>query len=161
MAYTYNALRKPATKITADKNRLAKENRNKLYLEREFKDAAEARKHLAFPIGGSIIKDKNGNVIYDPAEYPVIKDDKFYDSVHPDLRQAAIDNNFAGFIKADENYYIAVGIDIAAVGFIRSENGWIIVDTGENEAIAALTVKLLENFLDEILRLQYDNFCRD
>lgn len=149
MAYTYNKLQKPATKITAEKNRLAKERRNKLYLERELKDAKEARRHLVFPIGDDIISDKSGNVIYDPAIYPVVRDDKFYDSVHPDLRQAAIDNNFAGFIKAAENYYIAVGIDIAAVGFIRSENGWIIVDTGENEAAAELTIKLLEHFLDE------------
>lgn len=149
MAYTYNRLQKGATKITAEKNRLAKENRSKLYLERELKDAAEARRHLVFEIGDSIISDKNGNVLYDPSENPVVKNDEFYDSVHPDLRQAAIDNNFAGFIQAAENYYIAVGIDIATVGFIRSESGWIIVDTAENEAAAALTIKLLENFLDE------------
>ncbi|MGN0376790.1 MAG: alkyl sulfatase dimerization domain-containing protein [Suilimivivens sp.] len=149
MAYLYNRLQKDATRITAEKNRLAKENRKPFYLEQELKDASEARKHLVLSLGDKVIRDKNGVVLYDPAKYPVPEEEGFFDSVHPDLRQAAIDNNFAGIVKAAEGFYIAVGIEIAAVGFIRSENGWIIVDTGAYEPAAALARKLLEYYLGE------------
>jgi alkyl sulfatase BDS1-like metallo-beta-lactamase superfamily hydrolase len=149
MPYVYNRLQKEATKITSEKNRTAKEKRNPIYLERELKDAEEARKHLVFPIGDAIIKDKQGNVLYNPAVTPIPKLEGFYDSVNPYLRQAAIDNNFAGFVKVANDFYVAVGMDIATIGFVRSDNGWIIIDTGAYEDSAVFVRKLLEHFLDE------------
>ena len=79
-----------------------------------------------------------------PEDYP--------DTVNPWLRQAQISNDFAGILKLAGGYYVALGVDICEIGFIKSDHGWIIVDCGNFVESAHIALRLAELAAGETIR---------
>lgn len=79
-----------------------------------------------------------------PEDYP--------DTVNPWLRQAQISNDFAGILKLASGYYVALGIDICEIGFLKSDHGWIIVDCGNFVETAHIALRLAELAAGENIR---------
>lgn len=48
-----------------------------------------------------------------------------------------------------EGHYVAYGIDIAVIGFIKTDNGWVIIDCGNYIESAQTSLKLAEKALKE------------
>lgn len=144
MAYIYNADEKDATKITHNYNTKLLENRDKELYKTECEDVENAKAHLVLELKGQNIYDNDGNIIYDPVKYPRPEFEGFPDTVNPYLWQINKDNTFAGILKMADGYYVASGIDIAMIGFIKSDNGWIIIDCGNYIESAQVALKLAE-----------------
>ena len=149
MAYIYNADEKDATKITHNYNTKLLENRDKELYKTECEDVENAKAHLVLELKGQNIYDNGGNIIYDPVKYPRPEFEGFPDTVNPYLWQINKDNTFAGILKMADGYYVASGIDIAMIGFIKSDNGWIIIDCGNYIESAQVALKLAEKAAGE------------
>ncbi|MDR3345272.1 MAG: MBL fold metallo-hydrolase [Oscillospiraceae bacterium] len=117
------ANQKPATIHTRKAN-------DALYGELDFSDTADfenARKGFIAPPEGSI-KNAEGRVIWDWNEYAFLEQEQAPETVNPSLWRQARLNNIAGLFEVAEGIYQVRGFDISIISFIRSANGWIIVD---------------------------------
>ncbi|MCC9662125.1 MULTISPECIES: alkyl sulfatase dimerization domain-containing protein [unclassified Pseudoalteromonas] len=105
-------------------------------------DFDNARKGLIAQDESLIIKQLNGDVVWDMNEYKFIDEngENSPDSVNPSLwRQAAL-NNIHGLFEVTKGIYQIRGYDLANMSIIESDNGWIIVDplTSKETASKAL-----------------------
>lgn len=149
MEYELNAFRKDATQYTKQHNRTLLEKRDKEALRIELEDVEDAKAHLILSLGEEDIFDEEGNMIYDSKKYQIIKSGDFPDTVNPYLWQIKKDNEFAGVLKMAEGYYVVTGVDIAMIGFIRTEHGWIIEDCGNYVESAKVALQLTEKAIGE------------
>lgn len=149
MAYVYNANEKDATQITHKYNKSLLEKRDPNQLKIENEDVENAKSHLILALGDNDICDDEGNIIYDSKKHPLLQFPSFPDTVNPYLWQINKDNQFAGILKMTEGFYVATGIDIAAIGFIKSNTGWIILDCGNYVESATTALKLAEKATGE------------
>lgn len=149
MGYQLNASRKEATEYTKQHNRKLLEERNQEALRIELEDVEDAKAHLILELGEEDILDKEGNIIYDSKKYPITHSGDFPDTVNPYLWQIKKDNEFAGVLKMAEGYYVVIGVEIAMIGFIRTEHGWIIVDCGNYVESAKVALQLAEKAIGE------------
>ena len=149
MSYIYNADVKEATKFTHDYNTKLLENRDKEQYNIECEDVENTKSHLVLKLEDKDIYDDDGNIIYDCKKYPLPEFPGFPDTVNPYLWQINKDNTFAGILKMAEGYYVASGIDSSMIGFIKSDNGWIIVDCGSCTNSSRVALKLAEKATGE------------
>lgn len=149
MGYQLNALRKEATEYTKQHNRKLLEERDKEALRIELEDVEDAKAHLILELGEEDILDEEGNIIYDSKKYPITHSGDFPDTVNPYLWQIKKDNEFAGVLKMAEGYYVVIGVEIAMIGFIRTEHGWIVVDCGNYVESAKVALQLAEKAIGE------------
>jgi len=152
MAYIYNNKEKEATGITRDYNKKLLEERDEEQYKKECEDVENAKSHLVLELGDKIIYDGNGNVIYDPAQYPLPEFPGFPDTVNPYLWQINKDNQFAGILKMADGFYVATGIEVSMIGFVKSDNGWIILDCGNFNEGSAMALRLAEKATGENIR---------
>lgn len=106
------------------------------YLQAERHDLELLKKHLIYPYKSSQIRHVKGSP----------------DTVNPYLWQTIKDNEIAGVVQLAENYYIVTGVDVAMIGFIRTEHGWIIQDCGNYEESAKEVLALVEEALQEDIK---------
>lgn len=149
MSYNYNSDEKDATSYTHDYNVRLLEKRDEEQYKIEREDVEDARAHLILELGDENIYDDKGEIIYDAQKYPVRHFPGFPDTINPYLWQMNKDNEFAGILKMAEGYYAAYAVEIALIGFIRSDNGWIIVDCGNYVETARAVLKLAEKAIGE------------
>ena len=149
MAYLYNAEQKEATPVTAAYNKKLLEERDPERLKIELEDVADAKAHLILEIGNENIYDDAGNLIYDAEKYPLTHSGDFPDTVNPYLWQIRKDNEFAGVLKMAEGFYVVYGLEVAMVGFIRTEHGWTVVDAGNYVESARIVLKIAEKAVGE------------
>lgn len=142
MSYVYNANEKDATQITHKYNESLLEKRDPNQLKIENEDVENAKAHLILALGDNDICDDEGSIIYDSKKHPLLQFPTFPDTFNPFLWPINKDNQFAGILKMTEGFCVATGIDIAAIGFIKSNTGWIILDWG-NYAESATTAQNL------------------
>ena len=152
MGYELNACRKEATEYTKQYNRTLLKERNQEALRIELEDVEDAKAHLILQLGEEDILDEQGNVIYDSKKYPVPHSGDFPDTVNPYLWQIKKDNEFAGVLKMAEGYYVVTGVEVAMIGFIRTEHGWIIEDCGNFVENAKAALQLAEKAIGENIR---------
>lgn len=149
MPYIYNPDQKDATAFTHNYNTNLLENRDKEQYKIECEDVENTKSHLVLSLGDQAVYDDNGEIIYNPEQYPLHHFPGFPDTVNPYLWQINKDNEFAGILKMAEGYYSACGIEIASIGFIKSDNGWIIIDCGNYVEGARTVLKLAEKATGE------------
>lgn len=99
-------------------------------------DFEQASKGLVAKAPNEPIKDKAGNVIFDPAEYAFIDGDAPA-TVNPSLWRQAKLNMHRGLYKVTEGIYQVRGFDLANMSIIEGANGWIIVDPLTNDSTSA------------------------
>ena len=116
---------KEATAITAAKNA-------EWYNILNFDDEREkecALKGLIEATDGLIVKNDEGRVVWDNAEYEYMKDcEKAPDTVNPSLWRHTLYNTYAGLFEVCDGIYQVRGYDMANATFIRTDHGWIVFD---------------------------------
>lgn len=136
MAYEWNNKQKNATTATKAYHDTLLAKMDEKYLQAERHDLELLKKHLIYPY-------KSGQIRY-------VKGSP--DTVNPYLWQTIKDNEIAGVVQLAENYYIVTGVDVAMIGFIRTEHGWIIQDCGNYEESAKEVLALVEEALQEDIK---------
>lgn len=129
-----NAERKEATAYTKKLLNTIRSQMDNEYNRQEDEDFEEIKKHF--------ILDKSVDSL--SAEIP--------DTVNPYLWKCAKEKQLTGVIKLSDGVYSVVGVDSAVIGFIRSENGWIVQEAlGSVEAVE-IALDLMEEALHEKIR---------
>lgn len=152
MSYLLNANQKEASEITKKYNLTIKENVNLHYLEEEKKDLEELKSHFIYELGTENITDAEGNIRWNRKQQDYLRKEA-PDTVNPYLWQIAQDGLFAGVVELVKGkVYITTGISPSTVGFVRSDNGWIVVDAGGSINEGELTLDIVEKALGENVR---------
>lgn len=146
-----NSKRKDATELTKNYNRTLRDNFNPKYIEEEDEDIEEYKLHFILRLNENIY-DANGNLIWNIERQDYIKGD-YPDSVNPYLWRNGKNGMISGIAELLKGkIYITTGISVAPIGYIRSENGWIIQDTGSSVEDAELSLDLMEQTIGEKIR---------
>ena len=106
--------------------------------QRDFEEAK--RGFVAAPPYKQIMAEA-GNVAWDMGAYEFLLRDKDFDSIHPSLQRQAILNLAYGLYEVVPGRIWQVrGFDLANIGFIKGDTGWIVLDplTAKETARAAL-----------------------
>ena len=152
MSYILNANQKDATEITKKHNKSIKENVNLHFIEEEKRDIEELKSHFIYELGEENITDEKGNVRWNRKQQNYLRADA-PDTVNPYLWQIAQDGLSAGVIELVKGkVYVTTGITPSTVGFVRSDNGWIVVDAGGSVNEGELTLDIIEKALGENVR---------
>lgn len=102
------------------------------YQDLDFTDESEKENALRGLIEAPealVIRDENGNVVWNVADYRFMNDfEKAPDSVNPSLWRNTLFNSYAGLFEVCDGIYQVRGYDMANATFIRTDNGWIVFD---------------------------------
>lgn len=115
----------------------------------ETEDVEDVRKHLILEMGEEDIIDENGNVIWNRKAQSELTALDYPDTVNPYLWNIYKDGYIAGVLEFSKGFYVVTGIDSSSIGFIRSNNGWIIQDCGNTVEAAEVSMKLVEKAINE------------
>lgn len=152
MSYNLNPQKKAATEFTRKHNQEVKKSFNPVYFEEEKKDIEELKQHFVTELGKDNITDDNGNVVWNRRTQDYLYSEA-PDTVNPYLWDIAQTGTYAGVVELVKGkVYSTIGITPGIVGFIRSNNGWIIQETGGSVKEAELTLDIVEKALNENIR---------
>ncbi|GHU50539.1 alkyl sulfatase [Clostridia bacterium] len=134
--------RKPATEITAERNRTFAVQNNLAWEDTQ--DFEDAKKGLIAEVpDGKIYWE--GNVVFDTADYDFLNETGIApDSINPSLWRLARLNTTHGLFKVTEGIYQVRGYDIAVITFIEGETGYIVIDTSTSVAAARAAYDLVK-----------------
>lgn len=145
-----NAEQKGATPHT---RRLHEETLAKLQASpqtaREREDVEYFRSRQILALGPEDITDEAGRVIWPRQLQTRLTEKDYPDTVNPYLWSVYQDGYPAGVFRLQEGFYIVWGLDSAPIGFIRSKTGWIIQDCGNSIPAARISLRLVEQALQE------------
>lgn len=123
MGYGLDSSTKGATEHTRIYNEEIRANLDQEAIALEEREFEEIKKHLIYDIGDENLKDKEGNVIWSRESQLFLKSDKTPDTVNPYLWKIGQETYLAGIFQLSENVYEAIGINNAAIGFVRRCTG--------------------------------------
>ena len=106
-------------------------------------------KKLVWDIGNYafLLKGKQFNELQD-ADLDRLLADPAFDSIHPSLQRIAILNMACGLYEVMKGkIYQVRGFDLANITFIRSDNGWIVIDPLTSKETAKAALKLINDTL--------------
>ena len=96
------------------------------------------------------IKDDNDNTIFDQSVYDFVKDTDAPDSANPSLwRNTQLNTNYGLFQVTDDIYQVR-GYDVSNMTFVRSDNGWIILDCLASETTAKAALDLFKSEMGDV-----------
>lgn len=123
-------------------------------LENAFNSELElAGKGLIKSLDGAVIKDKDGNIVWDLKPYEFLKKKAVADTVHPSLWLNGKANIKAGVFEVlKDKIYQVRGLDVANLTFVRSKTGWIVIDVTTTVEAAELGLCSAEEALGENIR---------
>ena len=137
-----NAEKKLATQITEDKNA-------EVYQLLDFDDKQEgefANQGLITAPESLVIKTEDDELVWSQDAYNFIREDKECPAeANPSLWRNTQYNALYGLFKVTEDIYQVRGYDLANITFVRSQNGWIIMDCGSSKYTAAEALKLFRS----------------
>ncbi len=91
----------------------------------DFEDAARG---LVAPAPAVIIRDSDGSIVWDMTQYAFLKNDSPLETINPSLHRQATLNNLHGLFKVNDRIYQVRGYDLANMGIIIGDKGYIIID---------------------------------
>lgn len=134
-----NAESKAATEITAQTNA-------EVYQLLDFDDEQEAEfagRGLIFAPDSLVIQAENGMTIWSQDAYDFVRESgDAPTSANPSLWRNTQYNARYGLFEVTDGIYQVRGYDISNITFVRSENGWIIMDCGSSRYTASEALKL-------------------
>ena len=150
MSYSYTAVAKPATAVTAAHNRRLAESADPYYLAQEDADVAAFARHLIYRLPNDQVNGNDGKPSLPPRpDYA----GSAPDTVNPYLWRLAARGQASGIAElVPGQVYQSAGIGGAQIGFIRSAHGWIVQDAGCSDRDASLALDALEAALGEQVR---------
>lgn len=137
-----NAQKKPATQVTEDKNA-------EVYQLLDFDDNQEgefANQGFMTAPESLVIKNEDDVVVWSQDVYDFVRDgNEAPAEANPSLWRNTQYNALYGLFKVTEDIYQVRGYDLANITFVRSQNGWIIMDCGSSKYTAAEALKLFRS----------------
>ena len=138
--------KKPATTITRQIN----EN---VYQVLDFDDKQEeefaSRGFITAP-ESLVIEDADGNVCWDMDNYAFVKDTEAPDTANPSLWRNTQLNAKYGLFQVSDDIYQVRGYDISNMTFVRTDNGWIILDCLATAPTAKAALELFKSEMGDI-----------
>ena len=137
---------KPATEHTIRANEAVKTELN--FDDRQ--DYEDANRGFIASIDGNAVLDKEGKVSYSVEEWDFLKGNT-PQTVNPSLwRQSQLNRINGLFEVIPDKLYQVRGFDIANMTFIRSDNGWIIIDVTTTNAAAKAGYDLIKKHVADL-----------
>ena len=141
-----NAQAKPATSFTEQTNA-------EVYQLLDFDDKQEgefAERGFITAPDSLVINDENGKAVWSQDSYEFVRDSEAPASANPSLWRNTQYNARYGLFKVTDDIYQVRGYDVSNLTFVRSQNGWIIMDCLSSQYCAAEALKLFEQEMGEV-----------
>jgi alkyl sulfatase BDS1-like metallo-beta-lactamase superfamily hydrolase len=131
------AARKPATKLTALRNREAVAS----LPPHKDEDFAEATRGLVAAFEPATVEGEKGNVVWDLESYDFLEDE-CPDTAHPSLWRQSRLSRIAGLFELAPGFYQLRGFDLSNMHMVEGEQGIIVIDplVSAESAAAALSL---------------------
>lgn len=149
----YNKNQKDATEVTKAVQKLTAEK-----LGIDVKNASNtevklAGSHSILPTDDLVIYNEEGESIWDLNDYDFLKSSEVPDTINPSLWLNAQSNFKAGvFWVVKDKIFQVRGLDIANITFVRTDHGFLVLDTGTYVESAKAALDLAEKGLGEDIR---------
>ena len=138
--------KKPATTITKHIN-------EDVYQVLDFDDTQEedfAKKGFITAPDSLQITDDDGNVIWNMDNYDFVRDADSPDSANPSLWRNTKSNANYGLFQVSDDIYQVRGYDLSNMTFVRTDNGWIIMDCLASSDTAKAALELFKSEMGDI-----------
>ena len=138
--------KKPATTITKQIN-------EDVYQVLDFDDTQEeefAKKGFITAPDSLQITDDDGNVIWNMDNYDFVRDADSPDSANPSLWRNTKSNANYGLFQVSDDIYQVRGYDLSNITFVRTDNGWIIMDCLASSDTAKAALELFKSEMGDI-----------
>lgn len=138
--------KKPATTITKQIN-------EDVYQVLDFDDTQEeefAKKGFITAPDSLQITDDDGNVIWNMDNYDFVRDTDSPDSANPSLWRNTKSNANYGLFQVSDDIYQVRGYDLSNMTFVRTDNGWIIMDCLASSDTAKAALELFKSEMGDI-----------
>lgn len=149
----YNTKQKDATEITKNQQKLTAKK-----LGIDIKNASNtelelAASHSILSTEDMVIRNKDGASVWDLNEYGFLKQAEVPDTINPSLWLNAQANFKAGlFWVVKDSIFQVRGFDIANITFVRTDHGFLVLDTGTYVESAKAALDIAEQGLGEDIR---------
>lgn len=138
--------KKPATTITKQIN-------EDVYQVLDFDDTQEeefAKKGFITAPDSLQITDDDGNVVWNMDNYDFVRDADSPDSANPSLWRNTKSNANYGLFQVSDDIYQVRGYDLSNMTFVRTDNGWIIMDCLASSDTAKAALELFKSEMGDI-----------
>ena len=138
--------KKPATTITKQIN-------EDVYQVLDFDDTQEeefAKKGFITAQDSLQITDDDGNVVWNMDNYDFVRDADSPDSANPSLWRNTKSNVNYGLFQVSDDIYQVRGYDLSNMTFVRTDNGWIIMDCLASSDTAKAALELFKSEMGDI-----------
>lgn len=138
--------KKPATTITKQIN-------EDVYQVLGFDDTQEeefAKKGFITAPDSLQITDDDGNVVWNMDNYDFVRDADSPDSANPSLWRNTKSNANYGLFQVSDDIYQVRGYDLSNMTFVRTDNGWIIMDCLASSDTAKAALELFKSEMGDI-----------
>ena len=138
--------KKPATTITKQIN-------EDVYQVLDFDDTQEeefAKKGFITAPDSLQITDDDGNVVWNMDNYDFVRDADSPDSANPSLWRNTKSNANYGLFQVSDDIYQVRGYDLSNMTFVRTDNGWIIMDCLASSDTAKAALELFKSEMVDI-----------
>ncbi len=95
------------------------------------------------------IAGSNGNIVFNQDAYDFVRGTEAPDSANPSLWRNTQLNAYYGLFEVQEGIYQVRGYDLSNLTFVKSDNGWIILDCLATENTARAALELFESQMGE------------
>lgn len=138
--------KKPATTITKQIN-------EDVYQVLDFDDTQEeefTKKGFITAPDSLQITDDDGNVVWNMDNYDFVRDADSPDSANPSLWRNTKSNANYGLFQVSDDIYQVRGYDLSNMTFVRTDNGWIIMDCLASSDTAKAALELFKSEMGDI-----------
>ena len=138
--------KKPATTITKQIN-------EDVYQVLDFDDTQEeefAKKGFITAPDSLQITNADGNIVWNMDNYDFVRDADSPDSANPSLWRNTKSNANYGLFQVSDDIYQVRGYDLSNMTFVRTDNGWIIMDCLASSDTAKAALKLFKSEMGDI-----------
>lgn len=138
--------KKPATTITKQIN-------EDVYQVLDFDDTQEeefAKKGFITAPDSLQITDDDGNIVWNMDNYDFVRDADSPDSANPSLWRNTKSNANYGLFQVSDDIYQVRGYNLSNMTFVRTDNGWIIMDCLASSDTAKAALELFKSEMGDI-----------
>ncbi len=115
----------------------------------EKQDFIEAERGRISEKSAPVIVDPQGNIVWDMNLYKFLDGEKPIETINPSLRRQAVLNNSNGLFKVTDRIYQVRGYDLANMGIIAGDTGYIIIDPLTSTVTAKAAIDLVYRYLGQ------------
>ena len=91
-------------------------------------DFADAERGLIVRLPSTVIRDDDGNVVWDMDQYAFLNGEAPIDTINPSLRRQAQLDSTHGLFKVTDRIYQVRGYDLGNMSIVIGDSGYIVID---------------------------------